>query len=87
MNLQAFFAQHSTTDIQAVAEQAGTSLAYLRNCKYGQRQMSADLAIWLEHVTNGELTARELRPDLPWPESFPAVTAVPHPAISLPEVA
>jgi DNA-binding transcriptional regulator YdaS (Cro superfamily) len=29
--------------------------------------MSADLAILLEHATGGELTARELRPDLPWP--------------------
>ena len=72
MNLQTFFKKHSTTDIQAIAEQAGTSVAYLRNCKYGQRQMSADLAIWLEYVTGGELTACELRPDLPWPGTTPA---------------
>ena len=84
MNLQTFFKKHSTTDIQAIAEQAGTSVAYLRNCKYGQRQMSADLAIWLEYATGGELTARELRPDLPWPGTPPTE---PPPATSLPEVA
>lgn len=69
MNLQAYFAQHSTQDIKAVAEQAGTSLAYLRNCKYGHRRMSAGLAVKLEHATGQVLTAHELRPDLPWPGS------------------
>lgn len=67
MDLQAYFSQKPRTAIEAVAERAGTSLAYLQHCKYGNRRMSADLALWLEHVTDGELTARELRPDLPWP--------------------
>ena len=84
MNLHAYFDQYPTATIAAIAQRAGSSLAYLQHCKYGNRRMSADLAIKLEYVTGGELTARELRPDLPWPESFPAV---PHPAASIPEVA
>ena len=71
MNLKQYFDSHSTRQVSTVAEQAGTNLAYLRCCRYGQRRISADLAVWLEHVTAGELTARELRPDLPWPESRP----------------
>ena len=67
MNLDAYFAQYPTTAIAAMAARAGTRLAYLQHCKYGNRRLSADLAIRLEHVTSGELTARELRPDLPWP--------------------
>lgn len=67
MDLNAYFHQHRREIIAAIAQRAGTSLGYLQHCKYGNRRMSADLAIWLEHVTHGELTARELRPDLPWP--------------------
>ena len=80
MNLDEYFVQYPTDHIAAVAASAGTSLGYLRGCRYGQRRMSADLAIWLEHVTNGELSAVDLRPDLPWPRAaraspikFPAV--------------
>ena len=71
MNLHAYFNQYPTAAIAAIASQAGTSIAYLQHCKYGTRRMSADLAIKLEHVTSGELTARELRPDLPWPNPPP----------------
>ena len=84
MNLHAYFDKHPTTYIADIAKQAGTSLGYLRGCKYGQRQMSADLAIWLEYATGGELTARELRPDLPWPGTPPTEPPL---ATSLPEVA
>lgn len=66
MNIDQFFIHRDLNHIGQIAIQAGTSLNYLRQCKYGKRRMSADLAIWLEHVTSGELTARELRPDLPW---------------------
>ncbi|MDG4594225.1 MAG: YdaS family helix-turn-helix protein [Candidatus Contendobacter sp.] len=66
MNLKDFFAAHDTAQIAAVAERANTSLGYLRGCLYGQRRMSADLAVWLEYASDGEMTARELRPDLPW---------------------
>ena len=84
MNLNEYFSKYRVAHLTSVAQQAGTSLGYLRGCKYGQRQMSADLAIWLEYVTGGELTARELRPDLPWPGTAPTK---PTSATSLPEVA
>lgn len=69
MNLITFFETHTVYEITEVAIRAGTTIGYLKLCKYGKRRMSADLAIWLEHVTQGELTACELRPDLPWPNS------------------
>ena len=69
MNLITFFETHTVPEIAEIAIMAGTTIGYLRLCKYGKRRMSADLAIWLEHVTQGELTACELRPDLPWPNS------------------
>ena len=67
MDLNDFFNKYDKVHIAAIAAEAGTSLGYLRGCLYGQRRMSASLAVWLEHVTHGELTARALRPDLPWP--------------------
>lgn len=67
MNIHEYFLKYSTAAIAVTAKRAGTSLPYLQHCKYGFRRMSADLAIRLEHITNGELTARDLRPDLPWP--------------------
>ncbi|KAB2928259.1 MAG: helix-turn-helix domain-containing protein [Candidatus Contendobacter sp.] len=69
MNLKDFFASHDTAHVAMVAATARTSLGYLRGCLYGQRRMSADLAIRLEHASAGLMTARELRPDLPWPSS------------------
>lgn len=68
MNINELFNDYSTAKITDIAKQAGTSLGYLRGCKYGQRRISADLAIRLEHASGGLVTARELRPDLPWPE-------------------
>lgn len=71
MNLHAYFNQHRSETIAAIAERAGSNLSYLQHCKYGNRRMSADLAIRLEWASGGELTARELRPDLPWPGITP----------------
>ena len=47
MNLHAYFETHPNPAIAAIARRAGTSLAYLQHCKYGNRRMSADLAIRL----------------------------------------
>ena len=71
MNLHAYFAKYKTETIADIATRAGSSLAYLQHCKYGNRRMSADLALWLEWASNGEMTAAELRPDLPWPQLKP----------------
>ena len=67
MNLHQFYENHTRAERQVIAEKAGTSLFYLNLCKYGDRRMSAELAIWMEWASNGEMTAYELRPDLPWP--------------------
>lgn len=75
MNLNEYFTKYTTDHIAATAKKAGTSLEYLRGCRCKQRRMSADIAIRLEHASNGLMTARELRPDLPWPE--PAATRQP----------
>jgi DNA-binding transcriptional regulator YdaS (Cro superfamily) len=66
MNLNAYFKCHGHQAAGEVAKKAGTTLGYLRGCLYGQRRMSADVAIRLEAATDGEMTAIELRPDLPW---------------------
>lgn len=84
MNIHEYFNTHDTKHIAKVASQAGTSLQYLQQYKYGKRRISADLAIWLEHVTGGELTARELRPDLPWPHRLPDPAPRASPTVPLP---
>lgn len=66
MNLEQFFDKHGTSRVEDVARAAGTNLAYLRQCKYGTRRMSADLAVKMEAASGREMTAPELRPDLPW---------------------
>lgn len=67
MNIEQYFERHGTKHVASVASRAGTNLAYLRQCKYGVRRVSASLALMLESASDGEMTARELRPDLPWP--------------------
>ena len=71
MNLHDYFKKYRADQIAETAKAAGTSLGYLRCCLYGQRRMSADIALFLEQSSNGEMTAAELRPDLPWPQLKP----------------
>ena len=66
MNLEQFFDNYGTARVEDVARAAGTNIAYLRQCKYGARRMSADLAVKIEAASGREMTAQELRPDLPW---------------------
>jgi DNA-binding transcriptional regulator YdaS (Cro superfamily) len=68
MDLNTYLSRHSTADLRQLAGRAGTQLIYLRHVSAGHRRMSADLAIRLEWASAGQLTARELRPDLPWPD-------------------
>lgn len=72
MDLKTYLQHHKARARRALAEAAGTKLIYLRQISHGRRRPSADLAIRLEHVSGGLITARELRPDLPWPEPRPA---------------
>lgn len=71
MNLNDYFKKYRANQIAETAKGAGTSLGYLRCCLYGQRRMSADIALLLEQSSHGEMTAHELRPDLPWPQLKP----------------
>ena len=54
-----------------LAELAGISPQYLYQCLSGRRCMGSLLAARVEHVTNGAVTRKELRPNdwhLIWPE-------------------
>ena len=54
-----------------LAELAGISPQYLYQCLSGRRCMGSLLAARVEHVTNGAVTRKELRPNdwhLVWPE-------------------
>lgn len=67
MDIRTFLKQHRAAEARMLAQSAGTSHGYLRLLGYGIRRPSADLALILEHASAGLLTARQLRPDLPWP--------------------
>lgn len=52
---------------QEFAERCGTSANYLALVAFGQKKrVSADMAIRIEHASNGEIVVEQLRPDLPW---------------------
>ena len=67
MDINTYLKQHSIQARRDLAQAAGTKLIYLRQVSTGLRNISAELAIRLEHASHGLITARELRPDLPWP--------------------
>ena len=69
MDIQTYIKQSRGHHAKALAQMAGTSVGYLRLLSYGLRRPSADMALKLEHASGGLITARELRPDLPWPAS------------------
>ena len=61
----------STSKRAELAELAGISPQYLYQCLSGRRCMGPLLAARVEHVTNGAVTRKELRPNdwhLIWPE-------------------
>lgn len=43
----------------------------------GRKKISPAMALTIEKATHGELTARDLRPDLPWPPTHGSVHANP----------
>lgn len=77
MDIRTFLKQHRAVEARMLARRAGTSHGYLRLLGYGVRRPSVGLALMLEHASAGLLTARELRPDLPWPETTRARPDVP----------
>ncbi len=53
MNLNDYFKKYRANQIAETAKGAGTRLGYLRCCLYGQRRMSADIALLLEQSALG----------------------------------
>jgi DNA-binding transcriptional regulator YdaS (Cro superfamily) len=51
-----------------LADACGVTQASIWQAKKAGR-VSAELALLIERATGGEITARQLRPDLPWPDS------------------
>ncbi len=66
MNMHAYLQQFSKAEIETLAAATGTKPIYLRQIATGFRRPSIALALKLEHASGGLITARELRPDLPW---------------------
>ena len=52
------------------ADACGVTQASVWQAKQAGR-VSAELALLIERATAGEITARQLRPDLPWPDLAP----------------
>jgi DNA-binding transcriptional regulator YdaS (Cro superfamily) len=69
MNMADYLKTLDSDGIARFAEAVGTKPVYLRQISYGFRRPSMRLALHIEKVTNGQLTARNLRPDLPWTET------------------
>ena len=74
MDIPTYFQQHGIHARRELARAAGTKLIYLRQIRHGLRRPSAELALRLEHASGGLITARELRPDLPWPARQPTTS-------------
>lgn len=57
---------------QMLATELGVSQGLISQYMGGQLAMSAERAMEIEKLTQGQVCARELRPDLPWPTTQPA---------------
>lgn len=69
MNIQNYLKQRRGKRASELARAAGTSVGYLRLLSYGLRRPSAEMAMKLEAASQGEISARELRPDIQWPKA------------------
>lgn len=49
------------------ARLVGVSQGQINHWETGRQRPGAGMALVIHQVTHGELTASELRPDLPWP--------------------
>jgi DNA-binding transcriptional regulator YdaS (Cro superfamily) len=54
------------TELEEIAEKAGTSVGYLVQIKNGHRKASPKLVTKIQEATNGKVSREDLRPDL-WP--------------------
>ena len=51
---------------KALAEQVGTSPAYMSQIANGHRRASGEMAIAIEKATNGAVRCEDIRPDIDW---------------------
>ena len=75
MDRHDYLSQLSKSELEILAAATGTKPIYLRQVSTGFRRPSIALALKLERATGARLTARALRPDLPWPETRATATA------------
>lgn len=75
MDIKTYLTVNTTATARALARRAGTSHGYLRLMGYGVRRPSAEMALKLESASDGLITARELRPDVPWRDQVPTTPA------------
>ncbi len=54
-----------------LAKEIGRSQQYISWLLKEADQVSAEVAMEIERATEGDVTAAQLRPDLPWPVSVP----------------
>lgn len=62
----AYFKALSKDARQAVADQVGTTVAYLWQIAYAQRLCRESLAIEIEKASKGAVRVEDLRPDVDW---------------------
>lgn len=67
MNMAHYLKTLDPPALARFAHAVGTKVIYLRQIGYGFRKPSIRLALNIEQASGGLITARELRPDLPWP--------------------
>ena len=61
-----YFDKLSSPERQALAEQCGTSIEYLRLIASGRRNPKAELAVALERESGGAVTLEDLMPAVDW---------------------
>lgn len=69
MNMAHYLKTLDAQAIKRLAAALGTKPIYLRQIGYGFRRPSISMALRIEQASGGLTTARELRPDLPWPNN------------------
>lgn len=74
MDLKPYFFGLSTDEREVFAAACGTTVKHLRNCAYGSRTPSADLAVAIEAQSSKAVTRQEMFPGTfakTWPELAP----------------
>lgn len=71
MDLKTYLNSLDKEEQEAFAKKCETSIGHLRNCAYGARTVSAELAVAIEQNSKRAVTRQDLFPDTfrkTWPE-------------------